>query len=146
MNETSLQVTEGQGVSYVHLTSPFPPGFFTANISLWSSASILVTSQLIFDGQLSCQGRGLPQAVLRFDNGDNNNVPCGLVFTSTNWNSTLRLAVRAVIDSPIKDGNQNGNLKLSAFFSSKTVNHTVALSSVQVRVQTIDTELILIDD
>ncbi|KAK7469526.1 hypothetical protein BaRGS_00036472, partial [Batillaria attramentaria] len=116
VTETSVTVTEGGEVGLVHLSCPVPPGFFLGNGSQWDSAFISVTSNLVFNNQLTCQGQAVVQAVVGYDSSDDNTVPCGVRFTSSNWQVTHTLAVQAVVDSPLMDGDQNGQLLLNASF------------------------------
>lgn len=139
VTETSVQVVEGGEAAFVHLNCTFPPGFFLSNLSLWNAAYITVTSQLTFD-TLACHDRKLLQAVLLYSKGNSSTLPCGVTFNSTNWQTPQRLTVHAVVDSPLKDGNQVGKLHLNATIftpSNDSLNssdiQTFSLPTVQVK-------------
>ena len=122
-------------MSYIHLSCPFPPGFFLSNFTLWSSAYVTVASHLVFDNQPICQDQALAQAVIAYDSSDDDSVACSGRFTSLNLQVTQRLAVLAVIDSPLQDGDQAGELQLtSTFVQSENKSFSMPLPSVQVRV------------
>ena len=134
--ETEVSVVEGGEMSYVHLSCPIPPGFFLSNFTLWSSAYITVASHLVFDNQPTCQDQALAQAMLAYDSDDNDAVACGVRFTSLNHQVVQRLTVRAVIDSPLQDGDQTGELQLNAtFVQSVNKSFSVLLPPVQVRAE-----------
>ena len=128
-------------MSYVHLTCPFPPGFFLSNLTLWPSVYITVSAHLVFDNQPTCQDHALAQAVLDYrsgddDDDDDDSLACGVRFTSLSHQVPQRLAVRAVMDSPLQDGDQTGQLQLtSTFVQALNQSFHVSLLPVQVRVR-----------
>lgn len=52
--ETNITITEGKESAKIHVTSPFPPGFFCGNLSNWDGCNLRIHAVFV---ESQCEGQ-----------------------------------------------------------------------------------------
>lgn len=99
---------EAGETKHVEITTDFPPSLFCSNGSNRCSIHISVTVQS--QDELMCGSMAIPQVVIGYDK----NKKCGTQFTMENWNTELKIPVKATVDS-LKDGDQKRTLLVESY-------------------------------
>lgn len=118
---------EAGETKHVEITTDFPPSLFCSNGSNRCSIHISVTVQS--QDELMCGSMAIPQVVIGYDK----NKKCGTQFTMENWNSELKIPVKATVDS-LKDGDQERTLLVESYIwtDMEDTNSQKYQSSVKV--------------
>ncbi|XP_035827995.1 uncharacterized protein LOC118477191 [Aplysia californica] len=103
IKENELEVTEEAETVKIHLTSPFPPGFFCTNFSNWDICSIDIQIQTEQSHVLHCDGSQVPQVVVKQVGNDGDEVlQCGRRINQDTWMTSFVFEIKAVQDNLVE--------------------------------------------